>query len=188
MITMLNLVNYLLQYTDITYLATVFHTHDCTFHTHDLFCNWKFVPLNLPQLFLSSPQSCLQSNFVFHKYRWGHVYLIPVASSAFSLCLGQSRLYMTLVFFNGWMIMASINTFFACKLKQRTTKKILNQVIFLFQFSFSLMQFIFSFQFCFSLTLWVTNFFPSKWLPSFTYSFYTSRSLVEFILCSRKEC
>lgn len=100
--------------------------------------------------------------------------LFLVASSAFSLCLGQSRLYRTLLFvFNGWMIMELIYKFFACKLRQRTIKKILNKVIFLFQFSFSLIQFIFLFQLCFSLTLWVTKFFPLKWLPSFTYSFYT---------------
>ena len=40
--------------------------------------------------------------------------------------------------------MELINKFFACKLRQRTTKKILNKVIFLFQFS-SLLSSLFSY-------------------------------------------
>ena len=74
-ITILNLVN-ISYYTQILHNYQPYFPH-CKFHTRDLSCKWKFAPLNLPHLFLSSPQSCLQSNFDFYKYRWCYGYLIP---------------------------------------------------------------------------------------------------------------
>ena len=74
-ITILNLVN-ICYYTQILHNYQPYFPH-CKFHTGDLFCKWKFAPLNLPHLFLSSPQSCLQSTFDFYKYRWCYGYLIP---------------------------------------------------------------------------------------------------------------
>ena len=48
---------------DMTLLLSIFPTISFIPVTH-LFCNWTFVPLNLPHLFLSSPSPHLSGNYL----------------------------------------------------------------------------------------------------------------------------
>ena len=74
MITTISLVT-IRHYTKISY----YYSSHCTFHSHNLFCNWKFVSLTLPHLLHSSSPTLPSGNHLFF-----------VSMTLFMLCYASS--------------------------------------------------------------------------------------------------
>ena len=92
-----------------------FYSPYCTFHTRDLFCNWKFLPLALPHLFLFFPlaSSLLVATwlfsvsitlfvcsfilfFLYSTYKWNTVFLWLISLSTTEI--GSSMVFQMAVF------------------------------------------------------------------------------------------
>ena len=95
-----------------------------------LFCNWTFLPLHLPHLFLSSPNPLPSSNYLFvlcicssvsvrlcvfisfldSTYKWNHMAFVFVWRFSQHNTLWCRPIWQDLIVFNGWVVFHSLHT------------------------------------------------------------------------------